>query len=86
MPFRLKTGDGKLPNSALSVETSNGQIAYEGTPAEPLIKFEDCLAKTKRKRQTMRLWTINLLEAEIAGFKDKSRPKGPWSPMQDTLP
>ncbi len=34
-----KPGDRKVPNSALSVETLNGQIVYEGTLAETLIKF-----------------------------------------------
>ncbi len=34
----------------------------------------------------MRLWTVDLLEVEIAGLKDKRRPGGPWSPWQDTLP
>ncbi len=34
----------------------------------------------------MRLWTVDLLEVEIAGLMDKRRPGGPWSPWQDTLP
>ncbi len=34
----------------------------------------------------MRLWTVDLLEVEIAGLKDKCRPGGPWSPWQNTLP
>ncbi len=34
----------------------------------------------------MRLWTVDLLEVEIAGLKDKGRPSGPWSPWQNTLP
>ena len=29
-----------------AVETVDGLIAYEGVEAEPLIKYEDCLAKT----------------------------------------
>ena len=44
-----KPGDSKVPNSTLSVETIDGQIVYEGTPAEPVIKYEDCLAETKQR-------------------------------------
>ncbi len=54
--------DGKVLNSALSVETLDGQIVYEGTPAEPLIKYETCLAELKQKGWNMRLWTVDLLE------------------------
>ncbi len=75
-----------MPNSALSVETLDGQIVYEGTPEEPIIKFETCKAELKRMGKAMRLWTVDLLEVEIAGLKDKSHPGGLWSPWQDTLP
>ncbi len=62
-----------MPNSVLPVETIDGQIVYEGTPSEPIIKYEDCLAETiKQQCQTIRLWTVNLLEVEISGVKDKS--------------
>ncbi len=79
-------GDGIVPRSALSVETLDGQLVYEGTKEEPIIKFETCQAELKRMDKAMRLWTVDLLEVEIAGLKDKSRPSGPWSPWQDTLP
>ncbi len=79
-------GDGVVPQSALSVETLDGQLVYEGTPGEPIIKFETCQAELKSMGKAMRLWTVDLLEVEIAGLKDKSRPSGPWSPWQNTLP
>ena len=34
-----RPGDGYVPNSALSVETLDGQLVYEGTKEEPIIKF-----------------------------------------------
>ncbi len=79
-------GDGIVPQSALSVETLDGQLVYEGTQDEPIIKSETCQAELKRMDKAMRLWTVDLLEVEIAGLKDKSRPSGPWSPWQDSLP
>ncbi len=79
-------GDGIVPRSALSVETLDGQLVYGGTPEEPIIKFETCRAELKSMGKAMRLWTVDLLEVEIAGLKDKSRPGGPWSPWQNTLP
>ncbi len=79
-------GDGIVPQSALSVETLDGQLVYEGTKEEPIIKFETCRAELKSMGKAMRLWTVDLLEVEIAGLKDKSRPSGPWSPWQNTLP
>ncbi len=34
IPFNNRPpGDGKVPNSVLSVETLDGHIGYEGTPA-----------------------------------------------------
>ncbi len=81
-----RPGDGQVPNSALSVETLDGQLVYEGTPEEPIIKFETCHDEIKRLGKAMRLWTVDLLEVEIAGLKDKRCPDGPWSPWQNTLP
>ncbi len=81
MPSRLTIeipGDGKVPNSAVSVETIDGQIVYEGTPAEPIIKYEDCLTDTKQRGRTMRLWTVDLIKAEITGVRNKSCPSGLW--------
>ncbi len=72
-------GDGTVPNSALSVETLYGQLVYEGTTEEHIIKFETCQGELKRLGKSMRLWTVDLLEVEIAGLKDKCRPGGPWS-------
>ncbi len=37
-----RPGDGKVPESALSVEMLDGQLVYEGTREEPIIKFETC--------------------------------------------
>ncbi len=79
-------GDGIIPQSSLSVETLDGQLVYEGTKEEPIIKFETCQAELKKMGKAMRLWTVDLLEVKIAGRKDKSRPSGPWSPWQNTLP
>ncbi len=79
-------GDGTVPRSALSVETLDGQLVYEGTKEKPIIKFETCQAELKSMGKAMRLWTVDLLEVEIAGLKNKSRPGGPWSPWQNTLP
>ena len=81
-----RPGDGIIPQPALSVETLDHQLVYEGTEEEPIIKFETCQAELKRMGKAMRLWTVNLLEVEIAGLKDKSRPSGPCSPWQNTLP
>ncbi len=75
-----------MPSSALPVETLEGQLVYEGTPTEPIIKFESCRAELKGMGKAMRLWTVEQLEVEIAGLKDKSRPPGSWSPWQDSLP
>ncbi len=81
-----RPGDGTVPSSALPVETLEGQLVYEGTQEEPIIKFESCRTELKRLGKAMRLWTIERLETEIAGLKDKSRPPGSWSPWQDSLP
>ena len=81
-----RAGDGTVPKSALSVETLDGRLVYEGTPEEPIIKFETCQAELKRMGKAMRLWTVDLLKVEIAGLKDKSHAGGPWSPWQNTLP
>ncbi len=35
-----RPGGGHVPNSALSVETLDGQLVYEGTKEESIIKFE----------------------------------------------
>ncbi len=56
-----RPGDGKVPNSALSVKTPAGQLVYEGTKEEPIIKFETCQAELKGLGKAMRLWTVDLL-------------------------
>ncbi len=81
-----RPGDGIVPQSALSVETLDIQLVYEGTEEEFIIKFETCRAELKSMGKAMRLWTVDLLEVEIAGLEDKTCPSGPWSPWQNTLP
>ncbi len=81
-----RPGDGTVPSSALPVEMLDGQLVYEGTPDEPIIRFESCRAELKGLGKAMRLWTVDLLEVEIAGLKDKSRPSDSWSPWQSSLP
>ncbi len=78
--------DGTVPKYALSVETLDGQLVYKGTEDKPIIKFETCRGELKQMARSMRLWTVDLLEVEITGLKDKSRPGGPWSLWQNTLP
>ncbi len=80
-----RPGHVMMPGSALSVEMLDGQLLYEGTKEEPIIKFETCQAELKGMGKAMRLWTADLLEVEIAGLKDKARPSGPWSPWQNTF-
>ncbi len=82
----LQQGDGTVPKSALSVETLDGRLVYEGTEAEPIIKFETCQAELKGMGKAMRLWTVDLLGVEIAELNNKSHPSSPWSPWQKTLP
>ncbi len=71
-----------MPNSALSVETMDGQLVYKGTLEEPIIKFETCRYALKQMGKSMLLWTVDLLEVEMAAPKDKSWPGGPWSQFQ----
>ncbi len=66
-----RPGDGQVPSSALSVETLDGQLVYEGTPDNPIIKFETCHGELKQMGRSMRLWTVDLLKVKIAGLKDK---------------
>ncbi len=49
--------------------------------AEPIIKYEDCLAEGKAMRlNTETFWTVDLLDVEVNGLRDKSRPgDGTWS-------
>ena len=79
-------GDGTVRESALSVETLDGRLVYEGTETEPIIKFETCQAELKGMGKAMRLWTVDLLGVEIAELNNKSHPSSPWSPWQKTLP
>ncbi len=48
-----RPGDGTVPNSALPVETLDGQLVYEGTREEPIIKFETCRAELDRLGKPM---------------------------------
>ncbi len=80
-------GDGTVPESAIAVETVDGRIAYEGTPAEPILKYEDCLVLNKAGKQTTKFWTVNLLRVEHAGLKNTKKPIATvTSPMRETLP
>ncbi len=47
--------DGTVPESALSVKTLDGQLVYEGTKEEPIIKFKTCQAELKGMGKAMRL-------------------------------
>ncbi len=42
-----RPGNGTVPESALAVETVDGRVAYEGTPEEPILKYEDCITPSK---------------------------------------
>ncbi len=61
-----------MPKSALLVETLDGQTVYDGTSDKPIIKYETCWDDLKQMGRSMRLWTVDLLEVEIAGLKNKS--------------
>ncbi len=81
------SGDGTVPESALAVETVNGRIAYEGTPEEPILKYEDCLVLNKAGKQTTKFWTVNLLRVEQEGLKNTKKPIATvTSPARETLP
>ncbi len=54
------SGDGTVPESAIAVETVDGRVAYEGTPEEPILKYEDCLVLNNAGKQTTKFWTVNL--------------------------
>ncbi len=81
------SGDGTVPASALAVETVDGRIAYEGTPEEPILKYENCLVLNKAGKQTTKFWTVNLLGVEQEGLKNTKKPIATvTSPVRETLP
>ncbi len=67
-------GDGTVPESAIAVETVDGRVAYEGTPEEPILKYEDCLVLNKAGKQTTKFWTADLLRVEQEGLKNTKKP------------
>ncbi len=76
-----------MPASTLAVETIDGRIAYEGTPEEPILKYEDCLVLNKAGKQTTKFWTVNLLRVEQEGLKNTKKPIATvTSPARETLP
>ncbi len=81
------SGDGTVPASAIAVETVDGRVAYEGTPEEPILKYEDCLVLNKAGKQTTKFWTVNLLGVEQEGLKNTKKPIATvTSPVRETLP
>ncbi len=80
-------GNGTVPESAMAVETVNGRIAYEGTPEEPILKYEDCLVLNKAGKQTTKFWTVDLLKVEQEGLKNTKKPIATvMFPARETLP
>ncbi len=67
-------GDGTVPESAIAVETVDGRVAYEGTPEEPILRYEDCLVLNKAGKQTTKFWTASLLRVEQEGLKNTKSP------------
>ena len=63
------SGDSTVPESAIAVETADGRIAYEDTPKEPILKYEDCLVLNKAGKQTTKFWTVDLLRVEHEGLR-----------------
>ncbi len=76
-----------MPASAIAVETVDGRIAYEGTPEEPILKYEDCLVLNKAGKQTTKFWTVDLLRVEQEGLNNTKKPIATvTSPARETLP
>ncbi len=73
--------------SALAVETVDGRIAYEATPDEPILKYEDCLVLNKAGKQTTKFWAADLLRVEQEGLKNTKKPIATVTPLaRETLP
>ena len=80
-------GDGTVPESAMAVETVDGRVAYEGTPEEPILKYENCLTLTKAGKPATKFWMVDMLGVEHDGLKNTKKPIGNvTSPARETLP
>ncbi len=82
-----RPGNGIVPESAMAVETVDGRIAYEGTPEEPILKYEDCITLSKAGKPTTKFWTVDMLGVEQEGLKNVKKPIATvTSPARGTLP
>ncbi len=80
-------GNGTVPESAMAVETVDGRVAYEGTPEEPILKYEDCLTLTKAGKPATKFWMVGLLRVEQEELKNTKKPIATvTSPARETLP
>ncbi len=80
-------GNGTVPESASAVETVDGRIAYEGTPKEPILKYEDCITLSKAGKPTTKFWTVDMLGIEQEGLKNVKKDIATvTSPASGTLP
>ena len=71
----------------MAVETVDGRVAYEGTPEEPILKYEDCLTLTKAGKPATKFWTVDMLRVEQEGLKNTKKPIATvGSPARETLP
>ncbi len=82
-----RSGDSTVPESALAVETFDGRVAYEGTPEEPILKYEDCITLTKAGKPATKFWMVDMLGVEQEGLKNTKKPIATVvSPERGTLP
>ncbi len=71
----------------MAVETVDGRVAYEGTPEEPILKYEDCITLIKAGKPTTKFWTVDMLGVEQEGHKNTKKPIATGgSPARETLP
>ncbi len=71
----------------MAVETIDGRVAYEGTPEEPILKYEDCLFLTKAGKPATKFWMVDLLGVEQEGLRSTKKPIATVeSPARETLP
>ncbi len=69
-----RPGDGTVPDSALAVETVDSRVAYEGTPEEPILKYENCVTPLKAGKLTIKFWMVDMLRVEQEGLKTLRSP------------
>ncbi len=80
-------GNGTVPESKIRVETADGRIAYEGTPEEPILNYEDCVTPPKAGKPPTKIWTVDMLQVEQEGLKNLKKPIATISsPLMGTLP